>query len=340
MAKEKDSAPAASSKANAPRKTPWLPLWASDWNGSPAVRRMGLAARGLYLTMLLHQWEYGSVPDDPAEVARLACLREDEVRANWAEVLACFVTRNGALVNAKLCKLKRAAEGGNLHRRGRQGRSDARSDAGSDAGSDAEKDAPQILRYSEEADTPESAPTERTARRRAKPRLDGKAELDAAYAELSEQARSPELWEACDEYRRERQTARFPVWPRQKWARVFEDARGDAVCAAAALRTATQGPNRSVHPKPTQRNTGAPGASPAAGAWEAVQDFLTQMREGKRPSTVRWKLANPEAARALEAVGGLDRAVHAYRSSAKDVSILRSQFLKAYAEPQREVRDA
>lgn len=79
-------------------------LW-KDWLSSATTRSMNAAERGVYHEMLTRQFELGSLPSSPAEIAKISALTVEEVDAAWARVRPCFDLVNGRLVNAKMAEI-------------------------------------------------------------------------------------------------------------------------------------------------------------------------------------------------------------------------------------------
>lgn len=89
--------------------SPAFLFYVKDWRSSRKVQGMNFAGRGMYLEMLLEQWESGSVPASPSELASLLGGTKAEWTRAWPKLSACFVarTRDGRLVNAKLEGVRR-----------------------------------------------------------------------------------------------------------------------------------------------------------------------------------------------------------------------------------------
>src|SRR6185295_6362889 len=89
--------------------SPCFLFYVKDWRSSRKVNGMNYAAQGMYFAMLLEQWESGSVPSSPAEVASLLGGTKTEWTRAWPKLSACFVARkrDGRLVNAKLERVRR-----------------------------------------------------------------------------------------------------------------------------------------------------------------------------------------------------------------------------------------
>lgn len=63
------------------------------WRGSRAVQRMTFGQRGMYLEMLIQQWDKGTLPDDPAACADLIGGTVEEWTAAWPVLRRKFVDR-------------------------------------------------------------------------------------------------------------------------------------------------------------------------------------------------------------------------------------------------------
>lgn len=77
----------------------WFPFYTKEWTAS--VGHMSATQRGVYLSMLVYQWDNGTVPDCPKQCSRIAGaqpLHDDD----WAVVREKFHAEHGRLVNHKL----------------------------------------------------------------------------------------------------------------------------------------------------------------------------------------------------------------------------------------------
>lgn len=81
------------------------------WRGSRAIQRMSFAERGVYLEMLLEQWEKAALPDSAEQVADAIAVSEAqvaEVIAAWPAVRRKFLTNaRGAIYNDALERTRR-----------------------------------------------------------------------------------------------------------------------------------------------------------------------------------------------------------------------------------------
>jgi hypothetical protein len=70
---------------------PAFQFYVKEWRSSRAVQRMTYAQRGMYLEMLLEQWENLSVPDSPTECAALLGGTDEEWIGAWPALRRNFV---------------------------------------------------------------------------------------------------------------------------------------------------------------------------------------------------------------------------------------------------------
>jgi hypothetical protein len=85
-----------------PQRPPAFQFYIDDYRGSRAVQRMTYAQRGMYLEMLIEQWDKGAVPDCPRACADLlggvpepGRTIEDEWIAHWPILRRKFVVKIG-----------------------------------------------------------------------------------------------------------------------------------------------------------------------------------------------------------------------------------------------------
>lgn len=81
-------------------KQPFLPLFFGDFLASTAEWTGEEAS--LYLTLLGHQWTLGTLPADPAKLARLVRWERKTFDKCWPQVAAKFEEKGGRLVNDRL----------------------------------------------------------------------------------------------------------------------------------------------------------------------------------------------------------------------------------------------
>jgi len=98
---------------------PFLPFYGRDFYDDDRVACMSYEEQGMYLRLLWHQWVNGSIPEDPAQVARVL-----GVPSVPEQVLACFPASDGRRLNSRLQQERSriAAERDAKRRGGRRGR--------------------------------------------------------------------------------------------------------------------------------------------------------------------------------------------------------------------------
>lgn len=96
---------------------PAFQFYPADFLADAAVVAMTMQERGVYITLLCHQWIEGSIPADPAIIGRLVHLEPEVMREVWASVSPKFQPTDipGRLANARLEReraymLERSAE--------------------------------------------------------------------------------------------------------------------------------------------------------------------------------------------------------------------------------------
>jgi len=75
---------------------PAFQFYVKEWRSSRPVMRMTFAQRGMYLEMLIEQWENLSLPDSPTECAVLIGGSVEEWVSAWPVLRARFVDRRRA----------------------------------------------------------------------------------------------------------------------------------------------------------------------------------------------------------------------------------------------------
>lgn len=97
-----------------PDSGPAFQFYVKEWRSSRAVQRMSMSARGVYLEMLLEQWEKETLPDNAEEVAEIIATTDAqmaEVVGAWSAVRRKFVTieaQPGRIQNVRLEKVREA----------------------------------------------------------------------------------------------------------------------------------------------------------------------------------------------------------------------------------------
>lgn len=92
-------------------KSPAFPWYAKDWLADDKRTEMSLTQRGAYADLLSYQWENGSIPDDPAMMARVIGVTPTAMRRLFRDHLAdAFpVNGNGRRKNPRL-EIERAKQ--------------------------------------------------------------------------------------------------------------------------------------------------------------------------------------------------------------------------------------
>lgn len=93
----------------APEKSPAFQFYIRDWRSSRKVQVMSFKERGMYLEMLIEQWDKGAAPSSAAACALSLGGSEAEWTRSWGALSACFSPRkrDGGLINAKLEAIRR-----------------------------------------------------------------------------------------------------------------------------------------------------------------------------------------------------------------------------------------
>jgi hypothetical protein len=84
-----------------PPKLPFMPFYGVDFYDDEKVRLMDLEEEAVYMRLLWMQWREGSLPQQPAELARLA-----RVEGITARVMACFPPAHGRRKNPRLERIR------------------------------------------------------------------------------------------------------------------------------------------------------------------------------------------------------------------------------------------
>ncbi len=84
--------------------SPAFQFYVKEWRSSRAIMRMSFAQQGMYLNMLLEQWENLNVPDDPAACAELIGGSVTEWTKAWPVLRRKFVPaeESGRVLNLRL----------------------------------------------------------------------------------------------------------------------------------------------------------------------------------------------------------------------------------------------
>jgi uncharacterized protein YdaU (DUF1376 family) len=96
---------------------PAFQFYPADFLADAAVVAMSMEERGVYITLLCHQWIEGSIPDDPKILARLVHMSPDSFLIVWGQVGDKFKTcdtpgrlKNTRLERERVFMLERSAE--------------------------------------------------------------------------------------------------------------------------------------------------------------------------------------------------------------------------------------
>jgi uncharacterized protein YdaU (DUF1376 family) len=84
-------------------KSPAFQFYPKDFLSDERQIQMPLPAVGIYIRLLCHCWNEGSLPVDPVALARLAGAGLRQFKAWWPSIQPCFqVNADGRLVNTRL----------------------------------------------------------------------------------------------------------------------------------------------------------------------------------------------------------------------------------------------
>tara|TARA_R100001082_G_scaffold44518_1_gene23691 strand:+ start:2419 stop:3405 length:987 start_codon:yes stop_codon:yes gene_type:complete len=87
-----------------PRKTgksPSFHMYAGDFLSDMNVKLMNMTQRGIYITLLLHEWIEGSIPSNMKHLKKL-CEDCKDFEKHWKMVSPCFYEENGKMYNPRL----------------------------------------------------------------------------------------------------------------------------------------------------------------------------------------------------------------------------------------------
>ncbi len=106
--------------------SPAFQLYVKEWRSSRSVMRMSFAQRGMYLEMMLEQWENLSLPDNPSDVAEIIGGTVQEWTKAWPVLRRNFSeSEAGRIVNRRLERErdKQRARSGRASAKGAKGAS-------------------------------------------------------------------------------------------------------------------------------------------------------------------------------------------------------------------------
>ena len=82
-------------------KSPAFQLYAGDFLSDINVKIMTMSQRGMYITLLLHEWIEGSLPNNEQHI-RILCENHPNFEKDWEQVKPRFFEKNGRLYNKRL----------------------------------------------------------------------------------------------------------------------------------------------------------------------------------------------------------------------------------------------
>jgi len=82
---------------------PFMKFWVADYLSSSTVNRLSASSRGIFTTLLFHQWQDGYVPNDVQDIAFMCNATEEEVEVAMDKLDDHFEERDGGekLVNPR-----------------------------------------------------------------------------------------------------------------------------------------------------------------------------------------------------------------------------------------------
>lgn len=83
-------------------QSPAFQFYVKDWRSSRNVQRMSFKERGMYLEMLIDQWDKGPLPTDPTAIAALIGARPSEFMKCWPILRTSFTSTDLGWVNDRL----------------------------------------------------------------------------------------------------------------------------------------------------------------------------------------------------------------------------------------------
>lgn len=273
----------------------WMKLYVGSWLA--ASRKMPLAARGAYVDLLALAWEEGSIPADSRELACFLGISLTEFEEVWRTLRSKWVQHpdNPArLVNERQESVRSEQEERVKERAEWRERQQRRRDKQRDTKRDVTRDNMRDIglgsgiRDQDVDPSLRDVSTSATARR-AKARLDGKAELRAALEAIEAETAMPvrsDLIEAAERYRERRVKRRGSVWDRDQWLGLFRPHAGDPLALIEALGQATQAGWLSVHVRGERRRLSA-AEERQERAREIDRKFLARFEAEMDPNGIR-----------------------------------------------------
>lgn len=246
----------------------WMKFYPADWLAS--VKLMPLEARGAYVDLLAYAWD-NDLPNDVETLARIVGVGLGEfvpIWQGWLRMKFAVDEATGFLVNAKQEAVRR--DQSQLHNR----RSEA-GKRGAAARWDGKANGKRIGKPDDKTmgtqdPGPRVVPNGTTGANAParKPRRDGPEELRLAIQDYERAIAAPirsDLVQAADAYRQRRVKLRAPMWDRDQWSKLFEEAGHSQGALIAALARADQAGWKSVHIKAEPKPKGGQSALESLG---------------------------------------------------------------------------
>ncbi len=86
----------------AEQQSPAFQFYFKDWRSSKRVSRMSFKERGMYLELLIEQWDKGPLPLLVAELAESIGAKETDFKKSWPTLKSCFLQTAEGWVNERL----------------------------------------------------------------------------------------------------------------------------------------------------------------------------------------------------------------------------------------------
>lgn len=84
------------------QKSPAFQFYFKDWRSSSRVSRMSFKERGMYLELLIEQWDKGPLPLEPRVLAECIGAKDTDFAKCWPTLKACFLHTPDGWVNERL----------------------------------------------------------------------------------------------------------------------------------------------------------------------------------------------------------------------------------------------
>ena len=109
-----------------PRKTgksPSFHMYAGDFLSDMNVKLMNMTQRGIYITLLLHEWIEGSLPSNIGHL-KILCDNCKDFEKHWELISRCFYEEDGKIYNPRL-EEERASKLADRERKSKNGKKGA-----------------------------------------------------------------------------------------------------------------------------------------------------------------------------------------------------------------------